>query len=192
MIQIPGTYIGSHGMEVLSQQGTIIREEITTNQAQGIERATTRAREIAGRYRLEDKRTSVALHVRGVEETKADEVLRQVRNAWSPLADAHNLEILTFNKGIELLTPGQNKGTALLECIASLTPPADLIVYMGDDHTDEDVFTRLPPQGLGIKVGRENRPTRADAIIEDCQAVCLTLQTWLEITRQANNQELRA
>jgi trehalose-phosphatase len=192
MIQIPGTYIGSHGMEVLSHDKTIIREEITTTQAQGIERAITRVREKSNRGRLEDKKTSVALHVRGEDEKTADKLLEQVRNAWSPLADAHDLEMLSFNGGIELRTPGKNKGTALLEYIDSLDPPADLIVYMGDDLTDEDVFTRLPPQGLGIKVGRDNRPTRADAIIEDCQAVRLTLQTWLEITHQAKKQELRA
>lgn len=192
MIQIPGTYIGSHGMEVLSHNKTIIREEITATQAQGIERAKTQAREISDRGRLEDKQTSVALHVRGEDEKTADKLLEQIRNAWSPLADHHNLEILSFNGGIELRTPGRHKGIALLECIDSLDPPADLIVYMGDDLTDEDVFTRLPPQGLGIKVGKENRPTRADAIIEDCQAVRLTLQTWLEITHQAKKQELRA
>ncbi len=191
MIQIPSTYIGSHGMEVLSQQGTITRKKITIDQTRGIELAKIRVRKLSGRYRLEDKKTSVALHVRGEEDTKADKVLRQIRNAWSPLADDHNLEILAFNKGIELRTPGRNKGTALLEHIGSLNPPADLIVYMGDDLTDEDVFTRLPPQGFGIKVGSDGRPSRADATIEDCQAVCLTLQNWLDITHRAKTQELR-
>ncbi|WP_462324624.1 trehalose-phosphatase [Desulfoplanes sp.] len=190
MIHVQGTYIGSHGMEIESEKGKAIQQPIGPDQAEGIQRALSFVRQKMERSRVEDKGTSVALHVRGKDKQMADRILEQTRKTWAGLAERYNLEVLTFNGGIELRTPGRHKGTTLLECVHTMDPPPDLIVYIGDDLTDEDVFTHLPPEGFGIKVARDNRPTGAHATIEDCRAVRSLLQTWLNTTRreQASNK----
>jgi trehalose 6-phosphate synthase/phosphatase len=38
-------------------------------------------------------------------------------------------------------------------------PPASLLIAMGDDRTDEDLFAALPADALAIGVGPESRST---------------------------------
>ncbi|MDA8305349.1 MAG: hypothetical protein M0Z81_00730 [Deltaproteobacteria bacterium] len=75
---------------------------------------------------------------------------------------------------------GWNKGSAVLRLLAR--SDADLPVYIGDDTTDEDVFSVLAGRGIGIRVGRpEAPPTAADGFLPDCDAVRELLKTWLLI-----------
>ena len=48
-----------------------------------------------------------------------------------------------------------------------LEGPEILPIYLGDDLTDEDAFRELTGDGVGIVVGRPDRPTFAQFGLED-------------------------
>jgi len=52
------------------------------------------------------------------------------------------------------------------------------VLYIGDDVTDEDVFSDLRPGDLGCKVG--DGPTAATQRVRDPDAVILLLTTLVE------------
>jgi trehalose 6-phosphate synthase/phosphatase len=63
-------------------------------------------------------------------------------------------EILPGAKVIEVVTRGVHKGR-LVPFIAARAPAGALLVAIGDDRTDEDLFAALPPGALSIHVGPE-------------------------------------
>jgi trehalose 6-phosphate synthase/phosphatase len=65
----------------------------------------------------------------------------------------HNLEILEGNKVVEIKTIGVNKGAAAQAFL--LEHPADGILAIGDDWTDEFLFRHLPADAITMKVGSE-------------------------------------
>ena len=71
----------------------------------------------------------------------------------------------------ELLARGVHKGR-LLPFIASRAPAGALLVAIGDDRTDEDLFAALPPGALAIHVGPEATaaPIRFDGV-DDVRAL---------------------
>jgi trehalose-6-phosphatase len=79
----------------------------------------------------------------------------------------------------ELRVRHRDKGVAVGEILAA-TRPADLVIYIGDDDTDEDAFRELPPEtGIGIRVGRADRPTHAAGRIDSCEDVLKFLTDWI-------------
>ena len=61
------------------------------------------------------------------------------------------VEILAGHDVIELRPHGVNKG-GLVPPIVERAPDG-LIVAIGDDATDEDMFAALPPSAISIRVG---------------------------------------
>ena len=55
------------------------------------------------------------------------------------------------NRVIEVRNTGITKGTAALEWLARR--PADFILAIGDDWTDEDLFRALPPTAFSVRIG---------------------------------------
>ena len=71
-----------------------------------------------------------------------------------------------------------DKGKALLKLMEALGIHAEdsLIIYIGDDLTDEDAFRALPNQGVGIVVADgATRLTRAQYRLADPKEVCAFL-----------------
>ena len=48
-----------------------------------------------------------------------------------------------------------------------LDHPGVIPIYIGDDVTDEDAYRVLGDRGVGIVVGREERPSAAGYALED-------------------------
>lgn len=103
---------------------------------------------------IEEKTYSLVWHYR-----KADIDLGVLR-ALELMADVSNLilnqdlEILEGKKVIEIKVSGINKGTAANEFLHN--NPADFVMAIGDDWTDEFLFKELPENSHTIKVGTEN------------------------------------
>lgn len=132
------------------------------------------------RTKIEVKRTSVAVHTRGLPDDRAQRVIRKVERAASGL-DPQKWHVQYFNRGIELRAAGMDKGKA----VKSLTGDAradSLIVYLGDDVTDEDAFKAIRKKGIGIKVGRPETRTYARYWVRDCAAVAQLLKVWQKQT----------
>ncbi|MCK5626603.1 bifunctional alpha,alpha-trehalose-phosphate synthase (UDP-forming)/trehalose-phosphatase [Candidatus Bathyarchaeota archaeon] len=66
-------------------------------------------------------------------------------------SDPHRIGVLEGNKIIEVKNVDINKGRAALRWISKYK--WDFILAIGDDVTDEDIFSTLPEDGYSIKIG---------------------------------------
>ena len=62
------------------------------------------------------------------------------------------MEVLRGSKIVELRQQGVHKGL-IIHSVMESAPPGALVVAVGDDATDEDMFRHLPERGIGIHVG---------------------------------------
>jgi trehalose 6-phosphate phosphatase len=128
--------------------------------------------------RVELKPASVAAHIRGMDASAAEKWISRVRRKWSRMED-DDCKLMEFNGGLEMCISGRDKGDALKE-LSGAYPGAGLVVYIGDDKTDENAFTALDGQGVGIKVGVKDGATAAHYFLDDCEDVRKFLEVWLE------------
>ena len=100
-------------------------------------------------------RASLAWHYRMVEpelaDRRAQELAPPAGSLQELLGDAP-VEIIAGARVIELRPCGVNKGTIVPPLVAAM-PAGALIVALGDDRTDEDLFAALPPSAIAIHVG---------------------------------------
>lgn len=104
---------------------------------------------------VEDKEITLTLHYRNVNsnlirgiKTKVNEIIKQY---------SKNLKITTGKKILEIRPDiAWNKGLAVNKFLAGnqLEKDKNLIIYIGDDKTDEDAFGILHDKALTIKVGK--------------------------------------
>jgi trehalose 6-phosphate synthase/phosphatase len=86
------------------------------------------------------------------------------------------VEVLSGSKVIETRQQGINKGAVASQIVAAIEPQT-VVVAMGDDRTDEDLFTALPATASTIHVGPQ--PSRAKYRINDPAAARLLLRKLL-------------
>ena len=190
MVDIDGIYYaGNHGLEI---EGPDL--EYTSREA---EAARTLIKDLAGRLAValegitgilvEDKGLSLSVHYRLVkvgEEAAVAEIFHGVTE--SPLAEG-KIRITTGKKVYEVRPPlDWNKGKAVekiaTEVKAALNQRQALIIYLGDDNTDEDAFRVLrPPEGWGIFVGGENKSSAAGYYLDSPAEVAEFLSRMLDI-----------
>jgi trehalose 6-phosphate synthase/phosphatase len=116
---------------------------------------------------IERKSAGLAWHFRLAEpdlaaahaEALAEEVRRRI--------PSETVEVLRGEKVLEFRPAGIHKGLIVMRAQAS-APPATLLVAVGDDATDEDMFAALPPDGLSVHVGP--RPSGARIRLRDVAA----------------------
>lgn len=98
--------------------------------------------------RLELKPGAVVLHTRGM----AVEAARAATTATMDLVERREGVVVTRGKDVvEVAVTQADKGSALLDLAESVG--ADMIVYAGDDVTDEDAFAQLGEHHISVKVG---------------------------------------
>ncbi|WP_455368477.1 bifunctional alpha,alpha-trehalose-phosphate synthase (UDP-forming)/trehalose-phosphatase [[Eubacterium] cellulosolvens] len=102
---------------------------------------------------VEEKDFTLVWHYR-----KADPALALVRSRELKdhllnftASDPHRIGVLEGNKIIEVKNVDINKGRAALRWISKYK--WDFILAIGDDVTDEDIFSILPENGYSIKIG---------------------------------------
>jgi trehalose 6-phosphate synthase/phosphatase len=101
--------------------------------------------------KVEIKPHSLVWHYRSATPYYAHKYSIIIKRALKPIVTKSGLEIMQGNKVLEIKNPNINKGFAAIEW---LTRPYDFILAIGDDVTDEELFTRLPMSAYSIKVGR--------------------------------------
>nr|MBA3905434.1 trehalose-phosphatase [Pseudonocardiales bacterium] len=162
---------GSHGFDIASPDGTVVREVEA-----GVEDLVAEVHDQVGAALaavpgvvVEAKRASVAVHYRLT--APAD------RARVRAVVDV----VLALHPGRLRVTPGKmvyelqpaiewDKGRAVLYLLTTLglDSPDIVPIYLGDDVTDEDAFTALRGLGVGVIVGRADdaevagRATAAD------------------------------
>lgn len=119
---------------------------------------------------VEDKKFSVAVHYRLVDQGRIEEVEGAVDEAGA--ADPR-LE-KTLGKKVFELRPAVNwdKGRAVLWLFEALGLEDEACpIYIGDDVTDEDAFQALSDRGVGILVSALPRPSGARYSLQDVREV---------------------
>jgi trehalose 6-phosphate synthase/phosphatase len=102
---------------------------------------------------VEEKETSLAWHFRTADDQeyalrRAQELAWQLKSFIEPEL---NLQIIEGNMVIEVKKTAFNKGTSANGFLEQ--GDYDFILAMGDDTTDEDMFSALPTSAYTIKVG---------------------------------------
>lgn len=100
---------------------------------------------------IEEKKYSLVWHYRKVDPALAIVRVGELKDTLSHKMVNMELGVLEGNKVVEVKFSGVNKGRAALFWI--MKKDWDLIISIGDDWTDEDIFEVLPDDAFSIKVG---------------------------------------
>lgn len=100
---------------------------------------------------LEEKETSLVWHYRRVDLNTGAIAARELIDTLTNLTA--NLELVVYigNRSVEVRTSRVSKGTFYLTHLAK--DPWDFILAVGDDWTDESLFSALPPASASVRVG---------------------------------------
>ncbi len=100
---------------------------------------------------IEEKETSLVWHYRRVDLNTGALAARELIDTLTNLTA--NLELVVFigNRVVEVRTSRVSKGTFFLTHLAQ--EAWDFILAVGDDWTDESLFSALPPGSASLRVG---------------------------------------
>ncbi|WP_437677522.1 bifunctional alpha,alpha-trehalose-phosphate synthase (UDP-forming)/trehalose-phosphatase [Sorangium sp. So ce131] len=101
---------------------------------------------------IEEKTVSIAWHYRTADPELASQMARDVPARLADVLREHDLELIAGRKVLEVRLRGVNKGVIVPRVLSAVSPDA-MIVALGDDRTDEDLFAALPPTALTVHVG---------------------------------------
>jgi trehalose 6-phosphate synthase/phosphatase len=101
---------------------------------------------------IEQKSASLAWHYRAAEPGVGEHHAAELRRLLEERVSGRPLEVLEGHKVIEVRQTAVDKGTVVREVVAR-APEGALCIAIGDDRTDEDMFSSLPPNGVAIRVG---------------------------------------
>lgn len=179
------TYAGNHGLEVSGPRVKKIHP--AADQTHGVirdlyEEMRTAMRDFQGVI-VEDKHLGISLHFRLAE--KGD--IPTITNLFYSLVKKHDRQSLLriiSGKCVLEVQPNVhwNKGKAaswMMDKLFGETQKKRLIIYLGDDITDEDAFREFRHRGVTIFVGStQERETAAQYSLMDTSAVAAFLE-WL-------------
>jgi len=100
---------------------------------------------------LEEKEFSLAWHYRRADPEQATQRAKELLDDLADYTRNIDVQVLLGDKVIEVRNTGVTKGTTTMEWLAG--HPADFILAIGDDWTDEDLFRALPPSAFSVRVG---------------------------------------
>lgn len=172
------TLVGSHGSEFVPGAIEGMGPSLTELRETLIAELNAIAASTTGCL-VEPKPAGAAFHFRNATSEAAARA--QVALAAGPLADPR-LHVKRGKEVCEFSVVPADKGTALAALRRRVG--ASLVLFVGDDVTDEDVFETLGESDVGVKVGEGD--THATYRVGDCAEVAAILKrlaetrmTWL-------------
>lgn len=149
-------YVGNHGLDI---RGPGLRKiDVKALQKQRVvEKAFGLCQALLGKFSgifIEDKILSFAIHYRNLEPGRVQDLLFALKVIVSELGD---LVIKTGKCLFEIFPSVETNKFTAFSWVASQTGNDSNVgkIYLGDDDTDEDVFSSLK-DGIGIRVGLED------------------------------------
>lgn len=175
----PG-FVGSHGFDIRGPQGSALRHEVGADALPALDRAEQllrdKTRGVEGAL-VERKRFGLAAHYRLASEQGRARIEAAVRHAHD---EAAGLRLAEGKKVLELRPDiDWDKGRAVLWLLEKLHWERRLPIHIGDDLTDETVFTALHRRGTGILVAdgpEAERETAAQYRLADPDEVQVFLE----------------
>ena len=172
---------GSHGWERRFADGRYAVAQPDADALKGLAQADTWSEEISALGgRIEQKPACLAIHWRGLEPERIEQIRSRVLENWIWVARQTGLKVHSFDGGIELRVPGRSKGYAV-ETILEEAGSGAAVAFLGDDFTDEDAFRALKGKGLGVLVREQFRPTLADVWLRPPGELVDFLKRWTEL-----------
>lgn len=150
-------------------------------------------RHVAG-MSIEDKGLSISLHYRLVKNADDVEYLsKTLHNIIKPFLDKKMLFLSTGKMVYEIRPPVKwNKASAIQWLLTHYFPlefSADaLLIYMGDDKADIEVFDSLKGKGLTVFVGNPSDTSAADYYVNSPEEVKVFLEHLYEQKREVHNE----
>lgn len=164
-------YSGSHGYEI---EGPSIKMEYQPALEfvalfDELERELNKILSSVEGVLVERKKFSIALHYRNVANSDIGVVEKAADNAvkkYPKLRKSYGKKLYELQPNLEW-----NKGKAVEWLMEELhiEKNGSKIFYIGDDITDEDAFSAIKTNGIGILVGDEARTTAAQYKLKDTQ-----------------------
>jgi trehalose 6-phosphate synthase/phosphatase len=154
-------WLGSLWMTLVAENGAWVRErgKDTWEATTPIDvRWKERLRPVLQRFvnripgsAIEEKETSLVWHYRRVDVNTGALAARELIDTLTNLTA--NLELVVFigNRSVEVRSSRVSKGTFFQTHLAQ--EPWDFILAMGDDWTDESLFSVLPPESHSVRIG---------------------------------------
>ncbi|WP_030199773.1 trehalose-phosphatase [Terrabacter tumescens] len=172
----PIVLIGSHGAESSSAAVREAMEAAAVTPEDEVTLAELRSdiealvKEHHSEAHIELKSAAVVVHVRGLPREVGDAAIADARRV---ALDHPGVKVLKGKSVLELSVSHADKGSA----VTALGRHVDAVarVYLGDDVTDEDAFTRMRrPDDLTVKVGTGSTAARYRVADEPAAAALLT------------------
>jgi trehalose 6-phosphate synthase/phosphatase len=107
---------------------------------------------------VEEKTAGLAWHYRAADPALGAVRARALELELAALLEHRPARILPGAKVVEVVAKGIDKGR-LVPSILARVPAETLLIAIGDDRTDEDLFAALPAGALAVHVG--SGPSRA-------------------------------
>jgi trehalose 6-phosphate synthase/phosphatase len=150
--RMPVSLIAEHGVWLRPMQGEWrLLKDINTDWKQKVRPILQfHADRLPGAL-LEEKEFSLAWHYRQADPEQGAQQAKELMDDLAGYTRNIDVQVLEGNKVFELRNTGVTKGTAAQAWIAS--QPADFILAVGDDRTDEDLFRAMPPSAFSVRVG---------------------------------------
>jgi len=179
------TYAANHGLEIVGPDLEPFLHEDLTHYSERTEELTEALARVApdGAW-VEEKGHTLTFHYRGVRadgQAEAAEMARRIINEFG-------FQAREAKMAVEARPPiGWDKGRAVLHILRARYGPAwserVRVVYVGDDHTDEDAFHLLAGLASTFRVGPADELTAASRRLPDVNAVHALLH-WMAQRRR--------
>jgi len=171
---------GCHGAEQYTADGEYHIRKLPAGTEEGIRKGWLAIRNAGLSEHCEKKPTSLAIHWRGLDPSRKNLINETVHRELDRLTGKNGLTLSEFDGGIELRYADIDKGD-VIEKIIEETDDSELILYFGDDYTDEDAFNALKGKGISLLVRPEFRETSADIWIEPPRELIMILNNLLQM-----------
>ncbi len=175
----PRYIVGNHGAEDPGQAPAAAAQGLQLDRLRSRLQARLQARQAeldAAGVRVEDKGASFALHYR--LSRQRERALALITDLLSPPDDAWRI---FGGKMVVNVTArdAPDKAAALHALVARCG--ARCAIFAGDDLNDEPVFESSPPDWLTVRIGRDERLSRARFFLDSPAEVAMLLQRMLAL-----------
>jgi trehalose 6-phosphate phosphatase len=155
------SYIALHGLQMQLADGSRFNwklAEHARSPLKAIQRSMNRELKGEKGAFLEDKNFTIVLHYRLLPQKRIPIVKEKFITMVHKYDPEKILEVISGAKIVEARPKGWNKGKAIERFLTNSTEKSStLIMYIGDDITDEDAFRVIGKRGITIHVRNQSR-----------------------------------
>lgn len=182
-------YAGNHGFEIEGPNFKFtfpVGRKIKNNLKKVFLKLRRRLNKING-VLCENKGFTVTVHYRLAKAKDYLNIKKIIHELAKPLVTKKIIKLSSGKKVIELKpTINWHKGKAIkfiIDRISNKINVLPLIIYLGDDKTDEDAFKAIQKKGIAVLIGKKKQ-SKAKYFLNDPNEVCVFLRKLLLLSNR--------